>query len=244
VTTVLAAIIVTASVGLPLGFLGRAEPFSPELNFWPILLAAIFTVTANGCARAGAAEEGCALAILERGGSDSIGPLLETSRLPGVDQEIISRALTRLLARLQETDAALINRAQRRTLFDLLRRPSEFESMLGASLIHDWSYQSEDFQLAALGAIARLSDPAAIPSVQELAAGPTPRVQVAAEECLQALGAATALQKRASRLLRPAEPVPDLLRPAETAALRRQLLVRAQVGEVSDPHRAPASGPS
>lgn len=110
-----------------------------------------------------------------------IGPLVEALEprwvWSRVRRGVFVEALTRLLPRLREEDAALLTRFQRTLLYKRLRsrtRPDE---------------NPADFKVAILQALAEIQDRDALPHVQRLAnrqvwTKEDQRVQAAAKECL------------------------------------------------------------
>lgn len=197
-----------------------------DLNENYYLAAAVVAGALGWLAVARHQEQTLLSAIRQSGDVDCIGPLLEASRVRGIDQEIVVGALTRLLPRVTPSDEALLSRGQRAILFALLRPPQDPVAVLHSPLLLG-VYQREEFIVAALKAIAELADREAIPVVVELAYGPLPRVAAAARACFTSLEDSLARRELASTLLRPAGPSQDLLRPAPPAATDEDTLLRA-----------------
>jgi hypothetical protein len=126
-------------------------------------------------------------------------------------------ALTRMLPRLQASDAALVSKSQRERLCRELSHNGRRE----------WFGQRhERFAVAILKAFEQIGDADALPVVQALAAANYDAVPAivrsAARECLPALEARCADQQSRDTLLRPSEVAATgqnvLVRPAETSA--------------------------
>jgi hypothetical protein len=152
-----------------------------------------------------------------------VGPLAEALEWPDSDiQMVASRALTRLLPRLQATDAGLLNAAQRANLY---RKLNPYQSGHHVEL-----------QLAILKAMEQVGDEAAVPYVQRLAGSITltwhqKRVRQAAQDCLPYLKDRAAQLRVSQTLLRASSATtvtPDmLLRPAENTSNAPEQLLRA-----------------
>lgn len=138
-----------------------------------------------------------------------VGPLIEIAALQDSNANpIAALLLTRLLPRLQASDAALLTDAQR--------------AALGRTLIRNGS--NPDFLIAALKALEQIGDGSALAVVENLAAGKIKtadpkRVQAAAQACLPFLQTRYEQQQASQMLLRAShafETPPDtLLRPAQ-----------------------------
>jgi hypothetical protein len=153
-----------------------------------------------------------------------VGPLLEAlewrdlSACTGV-RTLATRALYRLLPRLQPEHAALLDDRQRACLYRLLR--------------HHPSDDQTELIVALLGAVARVGDARAVASLERMTRdrhGPPPRqrVRLTAQETLAQLR--QRLDRSPGSLLRAASDASatDLLRPITTATLQDpQQLLRA-----------------
>jgi hypothetical protein len=157
-----------------------------------------------------------------------VGPLAEALDWPDSDiQMVAARALTRLLPRMQATDANLLNSGQRANLY---RKLHPYQTG-----------QQTDLQLAILKALEQIGDEAAVPHVRRLAGsfGLTSRqkqVKQAAIDCLPYLNARAAQLRVSQTLLRASSATGTsadmLLRPVENAvAAPAEQLLRATTGQ-------------
>ena len=145
-----------------------------------------------------------------------VGLLIDMLLMSETKQSAMN-ALTRLLPRLQASDADLISKSQRERLCRELSRNGR----------RDWRGQRhERFAVAILKAFEQIGDADALPVVKALAtanfeAAPA-IVRSAARECLPALEARCVEQQRRDTLLRPSHIAASgqnvLVRPAETSA--------------------------
>ena len=158
------------------------------------------------------------------------GPLLEQlKRHEQRNYPVIAEMLIGLLPRMMSTDAGLLNKAQRKCLYETLNIPHEFSN--STVRLYDCD---EALALAALKALEQIGDAEAVPYVRRAAT--THRftaVLLAARECLPFLEQRIEQQRQSETLLRASDKRIDqsgiLLRPAapsnETA--REQLLCPA-----------------
>ena len=136
--------------------------------------------------------------------------------------------LTRLLPRLQATDASLLTPGQRKLLY----------TILSSSDRYPWykSYWSADLKIAILSALEQIGDEKAVPHVAKLArTARNPQVRVAAQECLPFLQQRAEQTRIEQTLLRASMSTdsPDmLLRPTiAVAPTEPQQLLRASNAE-------------
>lgn len=157
-----------------------------------------------------------------------IGLLIEESVGNGEKSQIARRTLTRLLPTLTTSDASLLTKGQRRTLYRSLTEWSppmrEFHSALSLQ---------NDYTLAALQALQQIGGEEAIPTVTELTRSSDDRIRNAANACLPSLQSNKENARNSQILLRAAMPAPldnapdTLLRasaPTESGTPPEQLL--------------------
>ncbi|HLK61098.1 MAG TPA: hypothetical protein VKU00_31335 [Chthonomonadaceae bacterium] len=137
-----------------------------------------------------------------------IGPLLEAADSSEVSGAMAAMVLTRLLPRLQASDAGLLDDNARNRLNSALLKQS----------------RNADFVLAALKALQQVGDARALPVVQKLAnrtdrSAAAQSIRAAAQECLPFLELRAAQEQASQTLLRAsgvnATPPDTLLRPVQ-----------------------------
>ena len=205
--------------------------------FYPISLFWIFFVAIRYGLRYRRTTE--ALAAVED--VRMVGPLVERLRGGRTERRslrVVTQALTRLLPRLQASDASLLTKDQKARLGRYLAQLALFG-------------RDTELQIAILYAFQQIGDNQALPVVENLTrsqprTAAMRRVQQAAVECLPFLQERAQQEYSRETLLRPASgdtrDTNQLLRPLEeTDKTDQQHLLRASLGEnVQDHTGAPA----
>lgn len=156
-------------------------------------------------------------ATLEKyGGVDAIGPIVECSRVDGMDTQIVADTLTQLLPKLTPVNAYVLTARQRGLLFEMLNdeAPNAFMRLVPQR----WEpFRSPRFRVILLESLAQIGDPAALPYVLPHCYKPVDLVRPAAIACRASLDEAARVRQDKQTLLRPAAAAaPDLLRPAHS----------------------------
>jgi HEAT repeat protein len=153
----------------------------------------------------------------------AVGALIDALIYPGKEtKRAVTVALTRLLPRLQRSDAALITAAQRKQLNGTLSYIGYAPGYAGANA---------DFILALLTALGQIGDVSALPGVKKLAAGGgiarrEARVREAATRCLPFLVEQSAECNSQT-----------LLRASTSGAVTGGILLRPATGVAGEPYQ-------
>lgn len=181
---------------------------------FPSALFNFFTYCSGifGAAAASQVQKNAATRLAQFDDKRAVGPLAEALTFEDKNVQAVARdALTRLLPRLNASDAPLLNEEQR----------NELNKALKTRQRHD------DFLIAILKAYEQIGDSKALPFVESLAKGEgraekSLPVREAAIACLPALRERAERERAAQTLLRPAtspdNPSEFLLRPAQGAS--------------------------
>lgn len=165
--------------------------------------------------------------VAEQDDIRAIGPLIDALHLDdAMTREVAIDALTKLLPRLQASDAALLNTSQRAKLCFLLSLPMESPLYKDLrAIFHPADSRAVAFRIAILRAFKQIGDSKALSIVKQVAAW-DPKTQGEKEVKETAVACLPAMQKRIEQV----KSSQTLLRASHPSAAASDTLLRAATG--------------